>query len=212
MIPIKQREGDLYARYDRTFVRYQGKVWYCRASGGEFWEEEEEEPTRDFSFRLSCPSNPGHNELIVDPYDGVDSKSVELGYVTTPEGGDYVSRSPIRRWKQTVPADTLENQLGSYAFSEYSNLMLQGEYPSLEEAIDIIEKLEYKEVAISRHLKIVRNKKNTGVKLSLYFKEMEVAEIPNFRKELVFIFKDRKVTWALSPYLRGIKWKVEQDD
>ena len=59
-------------------------------------------------------------------------------------------------------------------------------------------------------MKIHRPRKNSRG-LDVYFKEVKVAEIHDpTDPDLTITFNNRKITWAMSPFLLGIKWRIEE--
>jgi hypothetical protein len=198
MVSVKQAPHDLPQRYDRSFVEYEGRVYYCRVVEGEDYS---------YNFRLSKVSSPGSGEFVVDPYeDGLNSKSVRLGYVNNNGSATYVSRAPYRQWKQAVDVYTIKTFLGDSVFSSGVEQMLNNEYPSLDDALHLIDKGLWRSVAISRDIMI--RKTPTKFRYEVFCKDREIGFIEDSTKDLSVSIRNAKLAKVVRPYIGDLKWKV----
>lgn len=201
MYPIKQDLNDLYARYDRSFLEYKGKVYLCKVM-----DDDGEGPVY---FHLTRPNDPNGSVIEVDPYDkNLSSKSVPLGYVNTEEKCTYIERRPERQWRQGVSEYTLIDYLGDAVYSDPTDWMLQNEYPTLEEASYLLDTLQRKQVAVSRNIMIEAT--TTRWKYNVFCKKKHVGDIPNAKASFAIELFSEKLGRVIQPYLNGFPWKVKK--
>jgi hypothetical protein len=208
MIPIACQPQDLLARYDNTFLYYEGDVYYTRVNSS-FDFDDDDLDRHNVQFHLYSLENLSSPAHIVDPYEGVDSSSIKLGYVNGGESCIYVMRHPERRWKQGVSSDLLANQLPRSCYMRQPMFdMMRGIYPSQSSAIRMLGENSRQEVAISRDIKIRRPRTNSR-NFEVYFRERLVGAIHYANGDHQIELSSTKLSWAMSPFLENIDWRVK---
>lgn len=199
MTVVHQQEGDLEQRYDRTLIRFDGNVYYCRLDHD------------SMEFCLHRLENTRSCIHRVDPYDErIDTSSVPLGYVNTPDGSIYVTRNPERQWKQSVPIDHLDSFLGSHTYTLATQNTLDGVFPSVNEALNMILDGGFPSVAVSRDVKLEKSPEGSGF-VEVLFRNKGVGTIENPREDMTIVFYDEKSVCAMRPHIEGLVWRLENE-
>lgn len=209
MIPVKTPPQDLFQRYNRTYIKYRGKVYYCRVENPRDIDLPDGFVAPDNNvFILYPPNNLNRRALVIDPYsDGVDSSSVKLGYANVEGQAIYVKRPTQRQYRQGVSLATMENALGRGVQSDGANNMLQGIYPTIEEAVERIRRREATSVAFNRHMKVQRAPKATH-KFNVFFRGTKIGYLNASRGDFTILLEDEKLSWVISPYLEDVTWRL----
>ena len=197
MTTVAQAEDDLYQRYDSTLLKFDGQVYLCRVDGDEF------------RLRyLHVPS--GYPVHIVDAYDSrINTKSVELGYVNTDNGCPYVSRNPRRQYRQGVSIYDIEEILREWTYTINFDCTLNGIFPSVNEALNLILDGKFPQIAVTRDLMLSR--RQTGEGIDVYFRETHVGGIDSPREDMTITFYSERQVWAMRPHLMDISWRLSDE-
>lgn len=195
---VKWRGGDLSQRLDRTFIRYDDQVYYCRYAG----------PT---TLQLTSPVANGSlptNVSIND--DKLDVSSLPLGYLQFGSYVYYLSRYPGRRYKQGVCQESLifSPQLivpmDEVLFSQGFVNMVEDKYPNMPAVIKAIKRAA-PALAMSRETAIFFDADNKIYKVK--YKQEEVGYI-NPEIPTVVEVPSEESSWVVSMYLSNFTWRV----
>lgn len=120
---------------------------------------------------------PRNGDFISVSVDDLDLTPPQLGFMNLQESCHYVTRMPMRQWKQGFRPNQAETygppaRLPHSSHHFFINLY-KGIYPSYEECMETVCCEEAKSKAFSRHFGIVKK----GKKTLLVFKKYFVAEL-----------------------------------
>jgi len=195
-------DRDLTARLDNSICRYQGVPVYIRHTDA-----------NELTLYLLNNLQIVFKRISSDDED-LDISTIPMGYYQyTPRQVVYVSRRPVRRWKQGVEADALDFKFLNVANARHINIytkafedMVMGRYPSLEETLKNFESSEETmEIAIHRDvvLEYLPNLKLVHV----HYKGEEVGFLILGTKTVIVPSSER--AWVISYHLSGFTWEVK---
>lgn len=194
---IKWPVGDLQARLDRTFIRYDDLVYYCRVDG-----------THLLLYRPMDVNGSKPKFINVNKDDEkLDVSSIPLGYMNYNGNAVYLRRSPTRRYKQGVcPGSLSDGQNGDILFTKEFSDSIEGIFPSLRQAIALFNKQQAVSVALTQNVAIGLTEKYYKV----YIQEEEVGYIEknNNVKHPVVNIPPENFSWVVSFYLSQFDWTI----
>lgn len=203
MIP----ENDLNQRLDNTVCRFRGIPYRVKFAGGN-------------QLRLYSLSDKKDEGIVINKDDpDFDISGVPLGYVQiNPHTVAYVSRKPLRMWKQGISIDSLnvnfvsKNKALAYRFEIFSSAfekMILHQYPTIEDARKLLKIQSSQdptstEIAISRDIAL---KYDHDMLTHVFYKRDRVGYI--IKDENTVITPNNEMGWVVSKYLSSFNWKVE---
>lgn len=196
-------QQDYQARLDNCICRYKGKPVRLRVM----------ERGRFLCSRLTQRRmGPGDEFEIEGEDEFLDVSTIPLGYCqVSPDTVYYVTRRPLRRWKQGVDDEgvlwrTLGDQpVRASLFTENVEAMILGVYPSLEEVIQKFQKDGVsQQAAISRDVAL-RYDGNMQL-IYVYYRGDEVGWMQVTSKIVNIPSSDKG--WIISQYLQNFSWEV----
>lgn len=197
--------NDLSARLDSSICRYKGRPVFIRFDGGN--------SLRLYSVKDANKS--GKSLGIIDAGDEfLDVSTVPLGYMQVGDGVVYLTRRPVRRFKQGVDGESLSPKFipgspvintGYHIFSPSFEDMVLDNYPPLEVTLERFRTATVDlEIAVSRDIALRYHHK---VRVTfVYFKGEEVGVIPPDSQTVMVPKSDN--AWIISKYLSRFQWKV----
>ena len=198
---------DIEASLDRTVCRWNGLPVFVRCIGNGKLE------------LYSLRDDTQLIEVIKHTDENFDISTPPLGYAQVRKFQvSYVTRTPLRRWKQGIHGDNIRSaplpmsQFGHKGVNVMTKVfedMIVGNYPPLSLAIqELVKNDAYGEKAISRECALAYNPK--GI-INVYFKNDPVGVIPN--KEInkvrpTVLVPSIDLSRIITLYLKDFNWEV----
>lgn len=144
----------LESRFKNTVIRYKGRLVFCEDVVGE-----------NLHIRYLSNREQEIVRLNKKTDDHFDETPLPLGFVNYRGMAHYCQRVPVRKWKQGLSQDNfvtkhlhtplLRTDFRSFIFENGFEEMVSGQYPSLQDAVRILNSgLEIESVAFGREFSI----------------------------------------------------------
>lgn len=187
---VKWNATDLVSRLDSTFIRYKGSVYFCRVN------------RPDLTLYRPWDVNGEPYKRVHYSDQDIDVSSLPLGYVNYKGDTFYVKRIPYRRWKQGLDPKSCNTNSRVFYSKEFCE-SVEGKFPSVKQAISMLNKHLATSVAISRDVAL----KDEGSILKVFIQEDEVGYIMRESLGLVNI-PSEEFAWIASQYLTPFDWVI----
>lgn len=170
---------DAMMRLNDTICLYEGEPVYVVMSGND--QTEAVIRFYDGTSRRSKVINYTDDKFTYHP--------IRLGYMNIGKNTFYLTRSPVRRQKQGLSQDNIVNQSNTRISSRWFpskglTHCIQGKYPSLKDALKLLNDRKTKGVAVDRDIALKLADTST---ITIYFKERTVG---------LFDLQKRSVSWS----------------
>ncbi len=152
----------------------------------------------------------------VDPdHEHLDISSFELGYINTNSGAYYLTRMPLRQFKQSISSGSvIEYSLGNggpmrdgmgrsrWLMTKEFRDRYTKPFPSFDKALELLDNRE--SVALSPNVALTRDELGT---VKVWFKLESVGVIVAGTRIVRVPTSDK--AWVVSMYLDGFGWEVD---
>ena len=202
----KYKSDDVRARLHHTIIRYNGHPYLAEVSS-------------EGLISLRNVAN-GNLEATVNSDDEkLDISSISIGYVNVSDPkyrtAVYLKRQPLRRFKQGIEISTLsQTVLGKFSEVNHQTILsygfvdaVLGRFPAIAEALNMLTKLGWHSVAVSRDVALRRD----GEYIKVYIKDKEVGYMEAGGRDREVIIPTDEVSYCYTHTLMDLKgWTVKE--
>lgn len=156
-------------------------------------------------------------QQVAPDHEDLDIASFELGYINTPVGAVYLTRMPLRQFKQAItPGSVIEYRLtndgpsrtgrgrSEWLLSKEFRNRYTKKFPRFDEAVQILNNLDRVSIALSPDIAISRLRSG---KMKVWHK-LELVGTIDAGSRTVKVPTSEKA-WVISMYLGELDWEVD---